>query len=178
MLKLIQLGLTFSDAEGRLPRCNGELCVWQFNFRYARWKLCSHCICLCTLQAIKQALAGLRRSLSYGSWHCHTIAPIYYTCAINDHAWGCACTWLVLLCREFKLSEDMYAHDSIDLLKDSGIDFARNEAQGIDVQRFGELLISSGIVLNDEVSWQHGAWAVCPHAACILCRVSRESKTQ
>lgn len=50
----------------------------------------------------------------------------------------------------------MYAHDSIDLLKDSGIDFARNEAQGIDVQRFGELLISSGIVLNDEVSWQPG----------------------
>ncbi|CAL5219279.1 g1081 [Coccomyxa viridis] len=87
MLKLIQLGLTFSDAEGRLPRCNGELCVWQFNFR------------------------------------------------------------------EFKLSEDMYAHDSIDLLKDSGIDFPRNEAQGIDVQRFGELLISSGIVLNDEVQW-------------------------
>ena len=60
----------------------------------------------------------------------------------------------VTLCREFKLSEDMYAHDSIDLLKDSGIDFARNEAQGIDVQRFGELLISSGIVLNDEVRWQ------------------------
>ena len=60
----------------------------------------------------------------------------------------------VTLCREFKVSEDMYAHDSIDLLKDSGIDFARNEAQGIDVQRFGELLISSGIVLNDEVRWQ------------------------
>lgn len=60
-------------------------------------------------------------------------------------------TYLALACREFKLSEDMYAHDSIDLLKDSGIDFARNEAQGIDVQRFGELLISSGIVLNDEV---------------------------
>ena len=49
----------------------------------------------------------------------------------------------------------MYAHDSIDLLKDSGIDFHRNESQGIDVQRFGELLISSGIVLNDEVG--HGA---------------------
>ena len=53
--------------------------------------------------------------------------------------------------REFKLSEDMYAHDSIDLLKDSGIDFHRNESQGIDVQRFGELLISYGIVLNDAV---------------------------
>ena len=33
MLKLIQLGLTFTDVEGNLPRINGELCVWQFNFR-------------------------------------------------------------------------------------------------------------------------------------------------
>ncbi len=33
MLKLIQLGLTFTDAQGNLPTCNGELCVWQFNFK-------------------------------------------------------------------------------------------------------------------------------------------------
>ncbi len=38
MLKLIQLGLTFTNAEGKLPLCGGELCVWQFNFRFA---LCS-----------------------------------------------------------------------------------------------------------------------------------------
>lgn len=45
----------------------------------------------------------------------------------------------------------MYAQDSIELLKQSGIDFAQNEARGIDVHRFGELLMSSGIVLNEEV---------------------------
>ena len=35
MLKLIQLGLTFANAEGKLPLVSGELCVWQFNFRCA-----------------------------------------------------------------------------------------------------------------------------------------------
>lgn len=53
--------------------------------------------------------------------------------------------------REFRLQDDMYAQDSIELLKQSGIDFAQNEARGIDVHRFGELLMSSGIVLNEEV---------------------------
>ena len=46
----------------------------------------------------------------------------------------------------------MFAPDSIALLKNSGIDFACNEARGIDVLQFGELLMSSGIVLNDEVN--------------------------
>lgn len=87
MLKLIQLGLTLTDAEGNLPVCNGEHTVWQFNFR------------------------------------------------------------------GFKLSEDVYAQDSIELLKQSGIDFAQLEARGIDVHTFGELLMSSGIVLNDDIYW-------------------------
>jgi CCR4-NOT transcription complex subunit 7/8 len=87
MLKLIQLGLTFTDATGQLPRWNGELCVWQFNFK------------------------------------------------------------------GFRISEDVYAQDSIELLKQSGIDFALNESRGIDVQRFGELLMTSGIVLNDDIRW-------------------------
>lgn len=57
--------------------------------------------------------------------------------------------------REFRLSEDMYAQDSIELLKNSGIDFASNEARGIDVQNFGAQLMTSGIVLNDEVGHLH-----------------------
>lgn len=88
MLKLIQLGLTFSDEQGNLPKCGTDkFCVWQFNFR------------------------------------------------------------------EFNVNEDVFANDSIELLRQSGIDFKKNNEKGIDAQRFGELLMSSGIVLNDHVHW-------------------------
>lgn len=68
----------------------------------------------------------------------------------------------------------MFAQDSIELLKSSGIDFAKMEARGIDVSNFGELLMSSGIVLNEDVSKMLLVtyWAVlqCPtarqHNAC------------
>ena len=49
------------------------------------------------------------------------------------------------------MSDDMYAQDSIELLKQSGIDFNQNEKRGIDVHEFGELLMTSGVVLNNEV---------------------------
>jgi CCR4-NOT transcription complex subunit 7/8 len=93
MLKLIQLGLTFSDEHGNLPTCGDDdddderSCIWQFNFR------------------------------------------------------------------EFNVNEDVFANDSIELLRQSGIDFKRNNENGIDARRFGELLMSSGIVLNDNVHW-------------------------
>lgn len=88
VLNLIQLGLTFSDEDGNLPRCGTDkYCIWQFNFR------------------------------------------------------------------EFNLDKDMYASDSIELLQQSGIDFKKNNEKGIDAQVFAELLMSSGIVLNDTVHW-------------------------
>ncbi|XP_044495401.1 probable CCR4-associated factor 1 homolog 6 [Mangifera indica] len=88
MLKLIQLGLTFSDEQGNLPTCGRDkYCIWQFNFR------------------------------------------------------------------EFNINEDVFANDSIELLKQSGIDFNKNNEKGVDAMRFGELLMSSGIVLNDNVRW-------------------------
>lgn len=53
----------------------------------------------------------------------------------------------------FDLAEDMYAEDSIQLLKESGIDFGRHANEGIDVARFGELIMMSGLVLCEEVKW-------------------------
>lgn len=88
LLKLIQLGLTFSDEEGNLPTCGtGKCCIWQFTFR------------------------------------------------------------------EFNVNEDVYAHDSIELLNQSGINFKMNNEKGIDANRFSQLLMSSGIVLNENVRW-------------------------
>ncbi|XP_074286066.1 putative CCR4-associated factor 1 homolog 7 [Silene latifolia] len=55
--------------------------------------------------------------------------------------------------REFNLNEDVFANDSIELLRQSGIDFKKNNEKGIDAKRFGELLMSSGVVLNYNVNW-------------------------
>ncbi|KAI6681293.1 hypothetical protein NL676_035174 [Syzygium grande] len=86
MLKLIQLGLTFSDENGNLPTCGTDkYCIWQFNFR------------------------------------------------------------------EFNVTEDMFAGDSIEMLCQCGIDFKKNNEEGVDVRQFSELLMSSGVVLNDDV---------------------------
>jgi len=61
------------------------------------------------------------------------------------------CTWQFNF--KFNLGEDMYAQDSIDLLAKSGIDFKEHEVKGIDVSDFGAVLMTSGIVLNEDVRW-------------------------
>eukprot|EP00934_Nitzschia_sp_Nitz4_P007912 Nitzschia sp. Nitz4//scaffold127_size64804//49545//50750//NITZ4_006184-RA/size64804-augustus-gene-0.61-mRNA-1//-1//CDS//3329534774//7902//frame0 len=81
LLKIIQLGVCFADANGKL--CNQ---CWQFNFA-------------------------------------------------------------------FDLDGDMFAQDSIDLLVHSGISFRDHATRGIDPQLFGELLMVSGLVLDDRVKW-------------------------
>lgn len=50
-------------------------------------------------------------------------------------------------------SEDTYAQDSIDLLANSGIQFGRLETEGIDTHDFAELLLTSGVVLMDNMRW-------------------------
>lgn len=54
---------------------------------------------------------------------------------------------------KFNLTEDMYAQESIDLLTNSGIQFKKHEEEGINTDDFAELLMTSGVVLTDEVKW-------------------------
>jgi CCR4-NOT transcription complex subunit 7/8 len=61
------------------------------------------------------------------------------------------CSWQFNF--KFDLERDTYSHDSIQLLKDSGIDFKLHKENGIEMQEFAEYFLISGLVLNDDVSW-------------------------
>ncbi len=68
----------------------------------------------------------------------------------GNYAKGCPC-WQFNF--KFDLKEDMFAQDSIDLLVASGISFEDHASRGIDPLHFGELLVVSGLVLDDRVKW-------------------------
>ncbi|KAG0479570.1 hypothetical protein HPP92_010428 [Vanilla planifolia] len=65
---------------------------------------------------------------------------------------GVGCIWQFNF-SEFDVQWDISAADSIQLLRQSGMDFEKNRERGIDAVQFGELLMSSGIVLNEDVHW-------------------------
>lgn len=62
------------------------------------------------------------------------------------------CVWQFNF-REFNQKIDVYASDSITLLKNSGIDLEKNVASGIDALVFTELMMSSGVILNEDIHW-------------------------
>lgn len=54
---------------------------------------------------------------------------------------------------DFDVARDPHSHDSVELLRRQGIDFERNREVGINSFLFAELMMSSGLICNDEVSW-------------------------
>lgn len=60
----------------------------------------------------------------------------------------------------------MYAKDSIDLLTSCGILFKKHEEDGIEMNDFAELLMTSGVVLSDTVKW------ISFHRYGLICHVS------
>ena len=63
----------------------------------------------------------------------------------------CPCTWQFNF--KFSVENDMHNADSIDFLTGYGMNMEMHEHNGIDPQEFGALLISSGLVLLDDVRW-------------------------
>jgi hypothetical protein len=71
--------------------------------------------------------------------------------------------------REFDLEKDIYDPQSIKLLKESGIDLYKHLTHGVDAGQFAELLMSSGVVLNDSVVWVtfHGGYGFSLDKICL-----------
>eukprot|EP01100_Stratorugosa_tubuloviscum_P008082 TRINITY_DN3358_c1_g1_i1.p1 TRINITY_DN3358_c1_g1~~TRINITY_DN3358_c1_g1_i1.p1 ORF type:complete len:285 (-),score=117.24 TRINITY_DN3358_c1_g1_i1:220-1074(-) len=110
VLKLIQVGLTFSDENGNLPK---ENCTWQFNFKFDQEK-------------------------------------------------------------------DMHSPDSIKFLQKAGVDFTQLPKRGIDIELFGEMLITLGLVLDDKYTWLtfHSNYDFAYLIKVLLCRVLPEEESQ
>jgi len=71
----------------------------------------------------------------------------------------------------FNLMEEIFAQDSIDLLVRAGIDFAEHQERGIEMEAFGEQLMSSGLVLCDDVKWLsfHSGYDFCYLLRLLTC---------
>ena len=62
--------------------------------------------------------------------------------------------------REFNVAHHLHAPESIALLQRQGIDFEKNQKFGVNIIRFVELLMFSGMLCNNRIEWItfHGAY--------------------
>lgn len=61
------------------------------------------------------------------------------------------CTWVFNF--SFDLNTDMFAESSIEMLRQSGVDFHKHASSGISLPAFGALLTTSGLAFNPDVNW-------------------------
>ncbi|CAJ0937350.1 unnamed protein product, partial [Mesorhabditis belari] len=54
---------------------------------------------------------------------------------------------------QFSLDDDMYSVDSVEMLRTAGIDFNRLRTDGINMEDFGELLTTSGLIVDPSITW-------------------------
>jgi len=64
---------------------------------------------------------------------------------------ACPCTWSFNF--SFSLEDDMYAEQSIEMLRNAGLDFQKHQELGIDLNTFGATLTTSGLAFEDDVNW-------------------------
>ncbi|CAL2036709.1 CBN-CCF-1 protein [Caenorhabditis brenneri] len=53
----------------------------------------------------------------------------------------------------FSFAEDMFSHDSVEMLRVAGIDFNALQSNGIPTAVFGELLTTSGLITDPRITW-------------------------
>ena len=76
-------------------------------------------------------------------------------------------TWQFNL--KFDLNSDQYSNESIALLTNSGINFELLQNRGIPADVFGEYLVVSGLVLNEDIHWIsfHGIYDFAYFLRCV-----------
>ncbi|KAH8663364.1 ribonuclease H-like domain-containing protein [Tricladium varicosporioides] len=81
---------------------------------------------------------------------------------------------------KFSLETDMYAEASVEALRIAGLNFERLETDGIDPLEFGALLISSGLVCDEDVRWIsfHGGYDFGYLTKVLLCLELPDDETQ
>eukprot|EP00916_Digyalum_oweni_P011455 GHVL01019074.1.p1 GENE.GHVL01019074.1~~GHVL01019074.1.p1 ORF type:complete len:253 (+),score=23.70 GHVL01019074.1:168-926(+) len=73
---------------------------------------------------------------------------------------------------QFDLTNEVYAENSIQFLKDSaGIDFEKHRLEGIPLELFGEQIMHSGLIMNEDVKWIsfHGTYDFCYLLKVLTC---------
>ncbi|ELQ75761.1 mRNA deadenylase subunit [Trachipleistophora hominis] len=86
----------------------------------------------CNVDLLKVIQVGITFSDCYGN------CPARNTYQFNFH---------------FDIDKEMYAKDSLKLLVEAQLNFDKHRLQGIEVEEFGNLLITSGLILSKNVTW-------------------------